>query len=255
MLSSRQRISVGFHSEVKHATGRKAAVVGNHLATGQFLLREAVQARIAHGGDLGVSGQEMGHPHRRLLLVHHPSGQGRQTVNQDGPGRPRRKGVAEILAEQHQVMVVAVGAHHDAAHIRPEAADVLGQAVDNQVGSMFQRPLAERRGEGVVHDDPDLLALRAPGVKLVYLGTHGPDVNQVHCRVYRRFEIHHAGLRRGAAGDVARTQQVAKARSYAEAGQPVGHETVGAAIDGLVGQNFGSVRHTHAQRSADRRHP
>ena len=75
--------------------------------------------------------------------------------------------------------------HQQAAHHVAVAVEVLGGGVEHDVGAVLERPLEERRGEGVVHHEE--VAVRLGEV------ADGGEVDQVHHRVGGRLAVDHAG--------------------------------------------------------------
>ena len=72
-----------------------------------------------------------------------------------------------------------------AAHHVAVAVQVLGGGVEHDVGAVLERPLEERRGEGVVHRE------EVP-VGLGQVADRG-EIDQVHHRVGGRLAVDHAG--------------------------------------------------------------
>lgn len=113
------------------------------------------------------------------------------------------------------------------------AVDVLGDGVDDDVGSVVQGILDVRAQEGVVHHDLDAM--------LVSNGRNGADINEAQGRVGRGLDpdepglvradqLGHVGLDGGREGDL-----------DAVGGRDLGEVSVGAAVDVRDGDDVGAA--------------
>lgn len=160
-------------AEGEHAAAHAVAV----LALGDGSVRVGVEARVVDGDDVrgGLEGGRDGRGVARGLA-------GAEVERLQPPvGEPRVKGRghgADGVLEEAQALLEVGGveggdAHDDVA----VAVDVLGHAVDDDVGAVVERVLDVGGEEGVVDDDEDAVAVGDAG--------NGADVDEAEGRVTR----------------------------------------------------------------------
>lgn len=173
-------------SEGEHAAAHAVAV----LLLGNVSVGVGVEAGVVDGDDVGgglegvgdgggiVAGLAGAEVERLETAVGEPAVKGR------GHGAD---GVLEEAQSLLQLVAVEGGHAHDDVAV---AIDVLGDAVDDNVGAQVERVLDVGGEEGVVDDDEDAV--------LVGFGDDGADVDEAQGRVAGRLDPDEAGL----AGDV-----------------------------------------------------
>ena len=159
-----------------------------HLAPRQRMLRVAGKARIVDPLHPGVALEEAGHRDRIALVLAHAYRQRLQSTKHEprihGTGDAAHR-VLQVCQPLAQVLPID---HQHAADGVAVAAEVLGRAVDHDVGAQRQRALEERAHEGVVHHYEGAVSMRD--------GADGADVHQLQPRVGGSLDPDHPGLRR-----------------------------------------------------------
>jgi hypothetical protein len=152
-----------------------------------------------------------------------------------GLGRQRR---AEVFSEEQDIGFKQFRANPDAAHVCTEAAHVLGDGFHHHIGAESDGPLAEGRGEGIVHHDKDPALLGIPGgVGPIHGRADGAYVHHLQNGVCGSFEIdgHHLVLEGAFEG--VEISEIHHLHGDTEPGQPIGQEGIGASIEGVMGQD------------------
>src|SRR5688572_26764551 len=124
--------------------------------------------------------------------------------------------------------------NHGASHVGTKTANIFGQAVDHEIGPECQRSLAERRGECVIDNHQQSILLSFSGSGFVHPATDQRDVDQIERGVYRGFKINHARVVGDRCFEATLISEVNKSRGYAEPGQPVCEQAVGATVESVM---------------------
>ena len=156
-----------------------------HLARRHGMVGMAGQAGVEHLADLGVPLEPAGDLEGGLVLSLHAQGQGLEAADQQVGGVRIGVGaddVAELLDRLHHRPLAADAAGHQVV-VPPQ---VLGGAVEHEIGAELDGTLVHRRGEGAV-DEQAQPVLSGEG--------HEPvEVGHVQVRVRRRFGEEDPGL-------------------------------------------------------------
>ena len=147
----------------------------------------------------------------------------------------RGEDAAEVLADEEEGPLPFLATRNHSAEVGAEPGEVLREARDDQVGAELERPLAERGGERVVHDEQDAAVLRPAAVHAPEGGRDPREVEEAERRVDGALDVDDAGLR----GDAPATRRSGSSRSRnrgvtPEAGHPRRQQAVGAAVEGGV---------------------
>ncbi len=116
------------------------------------MLRMVGAAGIEHAADRGMRGQRVGDAAGIGAVALDAQAERLQALDQD-PGverAERRAGVADDRLQLFEDEFLRTSTAPPGATL---TVDVLGGGVDHDVGAELQRPLQDRRGEGVVEDD------------------------------------------------------------------------------------------------------
>ena len=243
-----QALDVVLQLEADHA----AVHAVFHLPAGQLMLGMALQPGIVHRLHIGICLQIAGDLHGAGAVLLHPQGQGlhapQHQIAVEGRGRAAVDLGHAVGADQPDVVRPA---DDHAAQGVAVAVDVLGDAVQHDIGAQLQHMLHRGRGERAVHHHPDV----GSGDVL-----DGPDVRHLHHGIVGGLEIDHLGV--GPDGGL-HGLQVAGVHAgdlHAHAGQIGGGHVVGAAVDrrvkdGVVaGVQERSHHGTHSAHAGGRRH-
>ena len=235
-------------------------------AVGEVLLVQGVvgvvgQAGVVHLGHLGVLGEVLHHLLGVLRVALQAEGQGlgalkeqeggeggdgRALVPQeDGPDVGDKGGGAGGVGEGHAVVagvgggdggifaaglpVELAGVHDHAAQGGAVAADELGCGVDHDVRAMLDGPDQVGGAEGVVHHHGQAV--------LVGDGGDGVNVGDVAVGVAQGLQIDGLGVGPDGVFHLRQVVGIHKGGAHAKLGQSVGQKVVGAAVDGLLGDD------------------
>lgn len=130
-----------------------------HLAARDTMIFVRLQARIKHGGDLGLRLQETSNRQRALVLMANAQMQRFHSPQQQVGGHGIETGsgnFSEVVNTAHQA---APAADHSAERICV-STEKLGRTVNDQVRTEFQRLLIDRCGKGVIDDHHGAAAMR-----------------------------------------------------------------------------------------------
>ena len=162
------------------------------------------------------------------------------------PRRLRVDAAAEHLARlPHRVHSLGRSHRRAGDHVAVPA-QVLGRAVDDDVGAERQRPLQDAGGERVVDDEK-----RAGGVGL---GRQPLEVDDAQQRVRRRLGVDDPRLRREQRVDPVDVAQREPVDVEPEPRRPRVQELEGAAVDLALGEDAIARLQEGQQRRGDRRH-
>ncbi len=143
-------------------------------------------AAMENTDDIRLRGEVIGDLGRGRLLGAHPHRHGLQALEHH-PGIERAHGGAGLAQVLLQMFLhVVLGAEYRAAETAALPVDVLGGRVDDDVGTVLKRPLAERRRKHVVDDDD--------GADLLGELADSADVDQLQRRVGRCLEEEQLGV-------------------------------------------------------------
>ena len=156
-----------------------------HLALGQFVLRVGGEAGEVYARDRGVGGQVLGDGLGVGGVGAHAHGQGLDAAQGEPAIEGPEDGADGVLVElESRVKIVAIG-DHGAAQDVGMAAEILGHAVDDDIGAQGQRLLQDGGGEGVIDDQE--------GADGLGDGGNGGDIDQFQHRVGGRLDPEHPG--------------------------------------------------------------
>src|SRR5581483_8747945 len=142
--------------------------------------------------------------------------------------------------------------NNDAAHVRAEPTDILGQAVHDNIRAMIERPLTIGGSEGVINDNADwLLPL---SIYFFYDPAHSGDVDELQRGIHWRLEVHHPRAFVDSGTPCSFIRQVNKTSGNVISRQPIGQQTIGTAVHDTVSNNLLSALYSDAESGADSRH-
>ncbi len=152
------------------------------------MLGETFQAGVSDPLDAGVIGQEAGHRHGVVVVALHAQGQCLDAP-QDEPGVEGADDPAQIAQHALTGAFDKGGGPGDGPRDGVAvSAEVLGRAVQDDVGAEREGELVDRRGEGVVHEDEGRLQSPLSGPVPDPVGDDG-DVVEGQGRVARALKV------------------------------------------------------------------
>ncbi len=179
-LQAVQRLEAGGLAALD-VEGHDAAEVG-HLLGGELVLRMVGATRIEHAADPGIRGQRVGDLARVGAMAIDSQAERLEALHEH-PGIERADRGAGVAGDRLQLVDdERPAAQHRAAQRAALAVDVLGRRMHDDVGPELERPLQDRRREGVVEHDR--------GAGLVREVAHCFHIDDVEHRVRGRFEQH-----------------------------------------------------------------
>lgn len=193
------------------------------LGLGQLVLGVRGQARVDDILDTGGGLEDLGNGQGALGVLLHAQVQGLQTTVGQEAVKGRRNGTDRVLEEGElgvDLLVGGDGNTHDDIRV---SVDVLGDRVDNNVGTELERVLEEGRHEGVV--DNEL------GVVLVGNLGNGLDVNETEGGVGGGLDPDELGVGADGLGNVGGILEIDKGDLDVEGAGDLGEVAVGASID------------------------
>ncbi len=157
-----------------------AAEAADHLATSQFVLRMAFQARVVDVFHARVVFQEATHLQRVGGVLAHAHRQGLESAQHQPTVERPGHSTDRVLQKLQAIVEVIVGRDQRATDDVRMSAHVFGRAVVDDVRAEVERSLAIRAGKSVVDGDDD--------VALVGQTRHRSNVDQLQQRVGRTLE-------------------------------------------------------------------
>lgn len=193
-----------------------------HLRGGDIMTREIRQAGIIDLLDLRVVMQKFRYSLRVCILLPDADHK-RPQATREQEGHLGRHHLSEVLSPSPDRIDQCLLRYHHAARQIAMASEILGCAVDDDVGSELQGRLVDRGGESVVDDDE-----HAAGFGHLY---RFGDVDDFHLWVGRRLEEENAGAVRDDFGQTADLAAEQEGRVDVEVWQIAIEQFVGASID------------------------
>src|SRR5262245_46068223 len=97
--------------------------------------------------------QELGDLRSAFLLVDHAGCQGREPIDEKCPRALRREDSTKVFAIKHEEVMQVAWSNDCSAHVRAKTADVLRQAVHDDISPVLERALAIGSGKGVIDNN------------------------------------------------------------------------------------------------------
>lgn len=169
-------------SEVKGDHGAESRLLGAR----KLVLGVRLETGVDDSRDLGVGLEILRHLHGVALRGLHAHVEGLKATNSHVAVERSGDGANAVLNEAHLLPDLHVAADDDAHEHVGVAADVLGDAVQHEIGAELKRTLQVRSHEGVVHDQKSVVLLRDL--------SDGADVGDLERGVRGRLDPDETGL-------------------------------------------------------------
>ena len=216
-----------------------------HLLPGELVLRMRRQTRVVDPRDLRMGAQELRQGLAVGAVLLHPQRQRLGAAKHQPRIERPQDGAFGVLHEPQPLDVVVADRDDDAADAVAMSVEVLRRTVRHQIGAELDRPLDAGTGEGVVHDEPDVVAMREIRRR--------PQVRDAHHRIGGRLDEQHPCRRRERALDVVKLRRVHVTEGQAVALQHLVEQAEGAAVR-VVGHDDVVAGLQQRGDGADRRH-
>ena len=236
-------VAVGLEFDAHHAAGLF------HLLFRDLIALEVLQAGVIDLVHRRVIVEELCDLHGVCAVLFHADVQGLEAAGDQEGIEGAQHGAGHVLqAEGTNFIDEVCLADHEARNHIAVAVEVLGGGVDDHIGAELQRLLEIRRGEGVVHDDPD------GGVEAVGNGRNGGDVHHLQGGIAGGFEIDDFCLLRQSGFHGVQIGKVDEGRLHAELGHAVVHQREGAAVERVGGDDLITADNRGPERGRNRAH-
>ena len=236
-------VAVGLELDAHHAAGLF------HLLLCDLIALEVLQAGVIDLVHRRVIVEELCDLHGVCAVLFHADVQGLEAAgDQEGVKRAQHGAGHVLQAEGADFTNKVCLADHKARNHVAVAVEVLGGGVDDHIGPKLQRLLEIRRGEGVVHDDPD------GGVIAVGDGRDGGDVHHLQGGVAGGFEIDDFCFLRQSGFHRIQIRKVDKSGLDAELGHAVVHQREGAAVERVGGDDLVTADNRGPEGGRNRAH-
>src|SRR3954447_17120361 len=193
-----------------------------HLPAGNFVLRVRWQPWIVDLADHGLTGKPLRDPASVGIVLTHPERQGLDAPERQPAVHGTRNGTSRILDERKPLGHIVPRGEQQSPHHVAVTVEVFRGRVQHDIGSVLQRPLEVRRGEGVVHYIQ--VAMRLSQV------SHRGQIGEVHHWVGWRLAVDHPGGWGERALDIPDLAHVHEAHPQSEVAVDPLHQAMTAAV-------------------------
>ena len=223
------------------------AAEGCHLAAGQIVLWVTLQSGIDDAGHGWVALQEAGHGEGALAVACHAQREGGDAPRDE----PRVEGARCPAQVYERFLADAVdslrGSNDEAAQGVSVPVQVLGRAVQDEVGSQLQRSLQAGAGPGRVHHQKCACLVGDLGERL--------QVGQDEDRVGGRLHVHQLGIRLQRCTDLRQVAGIRQGDLDSLAGQVVGEQRRRAGVADHTGDQVVALAEEGERDGRHRGHP